>query len=95
MTTYCKNVGMGDAEMLGRFALYAIMAFVILIALEQLGLGDIIRQTFLILVAAIGLGACACLRDRRRQARRRNARALVAAAAGRCCRSRDKGPTLR
>ena len=55
VTTYCKNVGMGDAEMLGRFALYAIMAFVILIALEQLGLGDIIRQTFLILVAAIGL----------------------------------------
>ena len=53
--TYCKNVGMGDAEMLGRFALYAIMAFVILIALEQLGLGDIIRETFLILVAAIGL----------------------------------------
>jgi hypothetical protein len=55
VTTYCKNVGMDDAEMLGRFSLYAIMAFVILIALEQLGLGDIIRQTFLILVAAVGL----------------------------------------
>ena len=55
VTTYCKNVGIGDAELLGRLALYAIMAFVILIALDQLGLGDIIRQTFLILVAAIGL----------------------------------------
>ncbi|MET0205175.1 MAG: hypothetical protein ABW276_12760 [Casimicrobiaceae bacterium] len=55
VTTYCKNVGVDDAETLGRLALYAIMAFVILIALEQLGLGDIIRQTFLILVAAIGL----------------------------------------
>jgi hypothetical protein len=55
VTTYCKNVGMDDAELLGRFSLYAIMAFVILIALEQLGLGDIIRQTFLILIAAVGL----------------------------------------
>jgi hypothetical protein len=56
VTTHCKNVGMEDADVLGRFALYAIVGFVILIALEQLGLGDIIRQTFLILVAAIGLG---------------------------------------
>ena len=48
--TYCRNVAMKDAELLGRFAFYAIMAFVILIAL-----GDIIRETFLILVAAIGL----------------------------------------
>ena len=42
-------------ELLGRFALYAIMVFVVLIALDQLGLGDIIRQTFLIVVAALGL----------------------------------------
>jgi len=55
VTAYCKSVGISDAELLGRLALYAIMAFVILIALDQLGLGDIIRQTFLILVAAIGL----------------------------------------
>jgi hypothetical protein len=55
VSTYCRNVGISDAEMLGRLALYAIMAFVILIALDQLGLGDIIRQTFLVLVAAIGL----------------------------------------
>ncbi|HET9047206.1 MAG TPA: hypothetical protein VFO33_09630 [Casimicrobiaceae bacterium] len=55
VTTYCRNVAMKDAELLGRFAFYAIMAFVILIALEQLALGDIIRETFLILIAAIGL----------------------------------------
>ncbi len=55
VTTYCKNVGVGDAALLGRLAFYAIMAFVILIALDQLGLGEIIKQTFLILVAAIGL----------------------------------------
>lgn len=55
VTTYCKNVGVGDAALLGRLAFYAIMAFVILIALDQLGLGEIIKQTFLILVGAIGL----------------------------------------
>ncbi len=55
VSTYCENVGMSDADLLGRFALYAIMVFVILIALDQLGLGDIIRQTFLIIVTAIGL----------------------------------------
>ncbi len=33
-----------------------MMTFVILIALDQLGLGDIIRQTFLIIVGAIALG---------------------------------------
>ena len=56
LTTYCKNVGIGESEMLGRFARYAIMVFVILIALDQLGLGDIIRQTFLIVIAAVALG---------------------------------------
>jgi hypothetical protein len=56
LTTYCKNVGIGESEMLGRFARYAIMVFVILIALDQLGLGDIIRQTFLIIIAAVALG---------------------------------------
>ena len=55
VTTYGKNVGVGDAEALGRFACYAIMIFVILIALDQLGLGDIIRQTFLIILAAVAL----------------------------------------
>jgi hypothetical protein len=56
VTTYGSNVGVGDAKALGRLARYAIMVFVILIALDQLGLGDIIRQTFLIIVGAIALG---------------------------------------
>jgi len=56
LTTYFKNVGVGGAEALGAFAFYAIMIFVILIALDQLGLGDIIRQTFLIIVGAVALG---------------------------------------
>ena len=55
VSAYCKSVGISDAELLGRLALYAITAFVVLIALDQLGLGDIIRQTFLVLVSAIGL----------------------------------------
>ncbi len=52
VTTYCRNLGMADAPMLGRLALYAIMIFVILIALDQLGLGEIVRETFLIVIAA-------------------------------------------
>ena len=56
VTTYCRNVGIGDAGVLGRLAFYAILVFVVLIALDQLGLGDIIRQTFLIVVGAVALG---------------------------------------
>jgi hypothetical protein len=56
VTVYCRSVGMGDADLLGRLAMYAIMVFVILVALDQLGLGDIIRQTFLIIIAAVALG---------------------------------------
>jgi hypothetical protein len=55
LTTYCRNIGVRDAAMLGRVATYAIFVFVVLIALDQLGLGDIIRQTFLIIVGAIAL----------------------------------------
>ncbi len=47
--------GVGGAEALGAFAFYAIMIFVILIALDQLGLGDIVRQTFLIILSAVAL----------------------------------------
>ena len=56
LTLYLRNIGAGEAALLGRLSLYAIMAFVLLIALEQLGLGDVLRQTFLILVAALALG---------------------------------------
>lgn len=53
VATYFRNVGMGDAEAVGAITFYAIMVFVVLTALDQLGLGDIIRQTFLIIVAAV------------------------------------------
>jgi hypothetical protein len=53
ITAYCRNVGVADAEVLGRIATAAIIVFVVLIAIEQLGVGDIILQTFLVIVAAI------------------------------------------
>lgn len=56
LTTYCKNVDLPDAEIMGRLAQYAILIFVALIALDQMDLGDIIRQSFLILLAAVALG---------------------------------------
>ena len=53
---YCKNVGIQDADLLGRLARYAILAFVVLIALDQVNVGgDIVRQTFLIVLAGIVL----------------------------------------
>src|SRR4051794_9361585 len=56
LTTYLRNVGLREAGVIGRLTLYAIMVFVVMIALDQLGLGDIIRETFLIIVGAIALG---------------------------------------
>jgi hypothetical protein len=55
LATYLRNVGAHEAALMGRLALYAIMAFVIMIALDQIGLGDIIRETFLVIVAAVAL----------------------------------------
>jgi hypothetical protein len=52
--TYCRNVGMQDAEFLGKIAQYAIMVFVALIALDQVNVGgEIVRQSFLIVLAGI------------------------------------------
>ena len=56
LTTYLHDTHVGEAALIGRLALYVIMVFVIMIALDQMGLGDIIRQAFLIIVAAIALG---------------------------------------
>jgi hypothetical protein len=53
LAAYLANLGVGEAGLVGRLAVYAIMVFVILIALDQLALGDILRQTFLIIVAAV------------------------------------------
>ncbi|KPK46809.1 MAG: hypothetical protein AMS22_17570 [Thiotrichales bacterium SG8_50] len=52
VSTYAKNVGIEDADLLGRICMYAIMVFVVLIALDQVNIGgDIVRQTFLIVLA--------------------------------------------
>ena len=51
---YCRNVHIQDAEFLGRLAQYAILTFVVLIALDQVNVGgDIIRQTFLIVLGGL------------------------------------------
>jgi flagellar biosynthesis protein FliQ len=56
VTAYCRNVHLQDADILGRLAQYAILAFVVLIALDQVNVGgDIVRQTFLIVLAGVVL----------------------------------------
>jgi hypothetical protein len=56
LTTYLRVHHVSEANLVGRLAMYAIMIFAIMIALDQTGLGDIIRETFLIVVAAVALG---------------------------------------
>jgi hypothetical protein len=52
--TYCSNIDLPDAEFLAKFAQYAITAFVVLIALDQIHVGgDIVRESFLIILAGI------------------------------------------
>ena len=54
ITVYCRNIHIQDAELLGRLAQYAIVTFVVLIALDQVSIGgDIIRQSFLIILAGL------------------------------------------
>jgi hypothetical protein len=54
VTTYGRNVKLQDANLLGKFAQYAVLAFVVLIALDQIKVGgDIIRESFLILLAGV------------------------------------------
>jgi hypothetical protein len=63
---YFRVAGISDAEILGRVARYAVMVFVLLLAIDHLDIGGgLIQQTFLILLAglvfaaalALGLGA--------------------------------------
>lgn len=50
------HVPSGDAEVLGRLAQYAIVVFAVLIALDALNVGgDLIRETFLIVLAGVVL----------------------------------------
>src|SRR4051812_22567145 len=51
---YCRNIHLQDADLLGNIARYAILTFVVLIALDQVNVGgDIVRQTFLIVLAGV------------------------------------------
>lgn len=63
---YFRAAGIRDAEILGRVARYAVMVFVLLLAIDHLDIGGgLIQQTFLILLGgvvlalalAFGLGA--------------------------------------
>ena len=54
VSAYFRNVHMQDADILGRIARYALLTFVVLIALDQVNVGgDIVRQTFLIILAGV------------------------------------------
>lgn len=54
--TYCENADIRDGESLSRLARYAIMAFVVMIALDQMEVGGtIIRDAFLIVLGGIVL----------------------------------------
>ncbi len=54
VTAYCRNVHIQDAELLGRLARYAIITFVVLIALDQVNVGgEIVRETFLVVLAGL------------------------------------------
>jgi hypothetical protein len=56
VVTYCKNIAIQDADVLGKLAQYAIMTFVVLIALDQVNVGgDIVRESFLIILAGVVL----------------------------------------
>ena len=63
---YFRKTGISDAEVLGRVVQYAVLTFVVLLAVDHLDIGGgLIQQTFLILLAgvvlalalAFGLGA--------------------------------------
>ena len=54
VVTYCRNISIQDADVLGKLAQYGIMTFVVLIALDQVNVGgDIVRESFLIILAGV------------------------------------------
>lgn len=56
VAAYCRNARIADGDLLGNLARYAIVAFVVLIALDQVNVGgDIVRQSFLIILAGVVL----------------------------------------
>lgn len=56
IVAYCENAGVHDAEVLGRIARYAIIAFVVMMALELLEIGGtIVRDAFLVVLGGLML----------------------------------------
>lgn len=56
VAAYCRSARIADGELLGNLARYAIVVFVVLIALDQVNVGgDIVRQSFLIILAGVVL----------------------------------------
>jgi len=52
VASYFRGVKMQDAALFAKAAQYAVMAFVILIALDQVKVGgDIVRESFLVILA--------------------------------------------
>lgn len=56
VVAYAKNIGMDEAAMFGRLARWAIVVFVVVIALDQMEIGkELLRMSFLILFGGIVL----------------------------------------
>jgi uncharacterized membrane protein len=56
--TYGKNVGLEDVDILGRITRYAIMTFVVILALAQMDIGgEILKSAFYIAFGAACFGA--------------------------------------
>ncbi|WP_082755039.1 mechanosensitive ion channel family protein [Variovorax sp. PAMC 28711] len=54
VVTYARNVKMADARFFGKLAQYAIMIFVVLIALDHIKVGgDIVRESFIVILAGV------------------------------------------
>ena len=54
--THLRNAGIRDAELLGRIARYAIVVFMVLIAIDHMEVGTgLVQDTFLILLAGVVL----------------------------------------
>jgi hypothetical protein len=53
--TYCLEADIPDADLLGKLSQYLVMAFVVMIALSQVEVGDIVQLTFLVILAGVML----------------------------------------
>jgi hypothetical protein len=53
---WCRHMGTGDADLLARIARYAIVSFVLLMAIDHVDIGGgLVQQTFLILLSGVVL----------------------------------------